>query len=72
MGNGEGGGGGGGGGGWERQLVPEGGISYEWGGAAAPPEPMLDPGLRPTSTRMHVEIERVGSVKPEIISGQTA
>ena len=27
---------------------------------------------RPTSTRMHVEIERVGSVKPEIISGQTA
>ena len=42
------------------------------GGRAAPPEPMLDPGLRPTSTRMHVEIERVGSVKPEIISGQTA
>ena len=24
-----------------RQLVPEGGISYEWGGAAAPPPPSL-------------------------------
>ena len=36
-------------GGGGRQLVPEGGISYEWGGggggAAAPPKPMLDPGL---------------------------
>ena len=28
-----------------RQLVPEGGISYEWGGRPPPPEPMLDPGL---------------------------
>ena len=36
-----------------RRLVPEGGISYEWGGggggggaaAPPPPEPMLDPGL---------------------------
>ena len=37
--------GGGGGGGGGRQLVPEGGISYEWGGAAAPPKPMVDPGL---------------------------
>ena len=40
------GGGGGGGGGGGRQLVPEGGIIYQWGrAAAAPPKPMLDPGL---------------------------
>ena len=41
-------------GGWRQQLVPEGGISYEWGGggggggvAAPPPHPksMLDLGL---------------------------
>ena len=37
---------GGGGGGGGRKLVPEGGISYEWGGRPPPPEPMLDPGLR--------------------------
>ena len=39
----------GGGGGSGRQLVPEGGISYEWGGGRPPPspspKPMLDPGL---------------------------
>ena len=36
----------GGGAGGGRQLVPEGGISYEWGGGGRPPpKPMLDPGL---------------------------
>ena len=31
----------------ERQLVPEGGISYEWGGGGGgrPPKLILDPGL---------------------------
>ena len=44
MGNGAGGGG--------RQLVTEGGISYEWGGGRPlPPEPMLDPGLFAGATK---------------------
>ena len=53
-----------GGGGGGRQLVPGGGISYEWGGAAAPPEPMLDPGLVFMRAKADLLVRRGGASAP--------